>query len=166
MTAIENDPSLVNSATQVSPLGRDLTLESRFILTQVDRKILVFPATWVSEILRIDRAQILDLPFYDPLLIGITSYNGSIVPSIAAARLLEVEKNWILPERPIVVRLDRSVDRLENVGIIVDRAIGTSNRHELPPNLFTIGRDGAMVMMQPYLVPTSLWQPQYWSVNN
>jgi hypothetical protein len=165
MTAIVND-SMPSSAAVISPFNRDLTLEHRFILTQVDRQTLVFPATWIAEILRIDRAQILDLPFYEPLLVGIASCNGSIVPLIAAARLLEVEKNWILPERLVVVRLDRSVDRLANIGIIVDRAIGTSNHHELPPNLFTVGREGVMVMMQPHLVPTSLWQPQYWSVNN
>jgi chemotaxis signal transduction protein len=140
-------------------------LEHRFILTQVERLTLVFPSTWVAEILRIDRAQILDLPFYDPLLVGIANYNGQITPLIAAARVLEVE-NFSLPERLVVVRLNQAAGELKNVGLIVDRAIGSRMRTELPPDLFTSEHSGTMVMMQSHLVPDSLWQPQSWSINN
>jgi hypothetical protein len=150
-------PSLAGSV----PSG----LEHRFILTQVERLTLVFPATWVAEILRIDRAQILDLPFYDPLMVGIANYNGQITPLIAAARLLEI-KNFSLPERLVVVRLNQAAGKLENVGLIVDRAIGSRMREELPPDLFTSEHSGEMVMMRSHLVPTSLWEPQYWSINN
>ncbi len=139
-------------------------LETRFILTQVAELTLVFPATWVAEIWRVDRSQILDLPFYDPLLVGIANYNGRVTPLIAAARLLEIP--FTLPERSIVVRLHEAAGRLENVSIIVDRAIGTSHQAELPPSLFTAHRDGSMVMMQSHLVPSNLWQPQYWSLNS
>jgi chemotaxis signal transduction protein len=141
------------------------SLTNRFILTQVDRQTLVFPATWVTEILRIDRSQILDLPFYDSLLVGIANYNGQMTPLIAAARLLELE-NFVVPERLMVVRLNEAAGQLENVGIIVDRAIGSSSRAELAPELFTSNRSGEKVLMRSSLVPTSLWQPQYWSVNN
>jgi chemotaxis signal transduction protein len=139
-------------------------LEHRFILTQVAELTLVFPATWVAEIWRVDRSQILDLPFYDPLLVGIATYNGRVTPLIAAARLLELA--FSLPERAMVVRLNQAAGRLENVSIIVDRAIGTSQREELPTELFTARRTGSMVMMQSHLVPASLWQPQYWAVDN
>jgi chemotaxis signal transduction protein len=141
------------------------SLVNRFILTQVDRQTLVFPATWVTEILRIDRSQILDLPFYDSLLVGLANYNGRMTPLIAAARLLEVE-NFVVPERVMVVRLNEAAGPLENVGIIVDRAIGSSHRAELSPQLFTTNRAGEKVLMRSSLVPTSLWQPQYWSENN
>ncbi len=141
------------------------SLADRFILTQVDRQTLVFPATWVTEILRIDRSQILDLPFYDSLLVGIANYSGQMTPLIAAARLLELE-NFVVPERLMVVRLNEAARQLENVGIIVDRAIGSSSRAELAPELFTSNRSGEKVLMRSSLVPTSLWQPQYWSVNN
>jgi chemotaxis signal transduction protein len=146
-------------------IAEQTSLVDRFILTQVDRQTLVFPATWVTEILRVDRSQILDLPFYDSLLVGIANYNSQMTPLIAAARLLELE-NFVVPERLMVVRLSEAAGQLENVGIVVDRAIGSSSRAELAPELFTASRAGAMVLMRSHLVPISLWQPQYWSVNN
>jgi chemotaxis signal transduction protein len=141
------------------------SLANRSILTQVEQQTLVFPATWVSEILRVDRSQILDLPFYDSLLVGVANYNGQMTPLIAAARLLAVEQ-FSVPERVMVVRLSEAAGQLANVGIIVDRAIGSSMREQLPSDLFTTNRSGAMVMMHSQLVPASLWQPQYWAVNN
>jgi CheW-like domain len=165
MTATVTDLT-PQSAEQTSlAVGAPSALENRFILTQVERLTLVFPATWVAEILRIDRSQILNLPFYNPLLVGIANYNGQITPLIAAARLLEIE-HFSLPERLMVIRLDRAAEGLENVGLIVDRAIGMSTRAELPPDLFTAERSGTMVMMRSSLVPSSLWQPQSWSINN
>jgi chemotaxis signal transduction protein len=149
----------------IPPIVEQTSLADRFILTQVDRQTLVFPATWVTEILRIERSQILDLPFYDPLLVGVANYNGQMTPLIAAARLLELE-NFVLPERLMVVRLTEAAGQLARVGIIVDRAIGSRNRAELAPELFTDKRAGEMVLMKSQLVPNSLWQPQYWSVNN
>jgi chemotaxis signal transduction protein len=154
------------SAEQIlSTIDEASTLADRFILTQVADLTLVFPALWVAEIVRIDRSQILDLPFYDRLLAGIANYNGRVTPLIAAARLLAVGK-LSLPERSIVVRLNETADRLGNVGFIVDRAIGSTTRSELPPEIFTTDRSGSMVMMQSKLVPANLWQPQYWSIDN
>ena len=146
-------------------IAAQTSLVDRFILTQVERKTLVFPATWVAEILRIDRSQILNLPFYDSLLVGIANYNGQMISLIAAAKLLDLTQ-FVVPERLMVVRLNQAAGQLENVGIIVDRAIGSSTRSELPADLLTTTRAGAMVMMHSGLVPTSLWQPQYWLVNN
>ena len=155
-----------NVTNLMPPVGTASELEQRFILTQVERLTLVLPATWVTEIIRIDRSQILDLPFYDPLLVGITNRNGRIVPLIATDRLLEVVPRS-LPERVVVVLLEDRGDReLGNVGLIVDRAIGSSTRPELPPELFTVDRSGSVVMMRSDLVPTNLWQPKYWSIDN
>jgi chemotaxis signal transduction protein len=140
------------------------SLADRFILTQVERQTLVFPATWVAEILRIDRSQILDLPFYDDLLLGVANYNGQIIPLIIGARLLQLEHSS--PERLVVVRLNETASRLENVGIVVDRAIGSATRDELPSELFITNSADDLVMMRSLLVPIRLWQPKYWSANN
>ena len=157
---------MTTTVNDLLPVNTEQTsLVDRFILTQVERQTLVFPATWVAEIMRIDRSQILDLPFYDSLLVGIANYNGLMTPLIAAARLLELEQ-FVVPERVMVVRLNQAAGQLENVGIIVDRAIGSSTRDQLPDNLFVSNCAHGMVMMRSLLVPTSLWQPQYWSVNN
>ena len=147
-------------------VGTAFDLEQRFILTQVERLTLVLPAIWVTEIIRIDRSQILDLPFYDPLLVGIADRKGRIVPLIATDRLLAVATGS-LAERVVVVLLEDRGDRtLGNVGLIVDRAIGSSTRQELPPELFTAERAGSMVMIGSKLVPTNLWQPKSWSIDN
>jgi chemotaxis signal transduction protein len=154
MTAITTD-----RASDVTP---QTTLADRFILTGVERLTLVFPAVWVTEILRIERSQILDLPFYNPLLVGIVNHGGLVTPLIAAARLLDLS-SLTLPERLLVVRLGRSAGNLANVGIIVDRAIGSSNRNELPPSLFEPGsNDTQMRLISPEAISPDLWQPQRW----
>jgi hypothetical protein len=138
----------------------------RFILTQVigiqagieQYFTLVFPGIWVAEILRIDRSQILELPFYDPLLIGIIDRGGQIIPLIAAAHCLEAQPS--LGEKLMVVRLNKANEKLGNVGLIVDRLIGTSTRQELPPDLFSTDRAGEVVMMKETLVTPNIWRPQ------
>ena len=141
-------------------------LDRRFILTQVEHLTLVLPASWVTEIIRIDRSQILNLPFYDPLLVGVANHKGRIVPLIATDRLLEVATGS-LPERVVVVLLEDRGDRaLGNIGLIVDRAIGSSTRSELPPELFTVDRSESMVTIRSDSFPPHIWQPKYWSIDN
>ena len=155
MTAITTD--------RTSQIATQTVLADRFILTGVDRTTLVFPAIWVAEILRLDRSQILDLPFYSSLLVGIVNHNGLITPLVAAARLLNLE-NFALKERVLVVRLNQTAGRLANVGIIIDRAIGSSTRAELPPTLFdTTHTSSEMIFIDPDSVPPDLWQPQRWN---
>jgi chemotaxis signal transduction protein len=148
------------TAPIAAPIAAQTLLADRFILTEVERFTLVFPAVWVAEIFRIDRSQILDLPFYDSLMMGIVHHNGQIIPLVAASRLLKVDK-FVGRERLVVIKLDRTAGKLANIGVIVDRAIGTSNRQDLPPELFidstTIDQ---MLMIHPDLIPTDLWQPR------
>jgi chemotaxis signal transduction protein len=156
MTAIAtNDPT--------SQVENQSVLTDRFILTEVDKFTLVFPAIWVTDILRIDRSQILDLPFYDSLIVGIINHNGQITPLVATARTLKV-KRFSLPEKLLVVRLNQVAGTLANVGFIIDRAIASSTRDKLPANLFTATPTTAseMVLMCPELIPAEIWQPQRW----
>jgi chemotaxis signal transduction protein len=144
-------------ATQTAP---KTLLAERFISTEVAGITLVFPAIWVTEILRIDRSQILELPFYDPLLVGIVHHNSQIIPLISATRLLKVEQ-FVIPERSIVVKLAPTAGKLANIGFIVDRTIGSVNRQDLPPAIFSTSKttDG-MLLIHPDLIPTDLWQPR------
>jgi chemotaxis signal transduction protein len=146
-----------------SQVATQTVLADRFILTQVERFTLVFPAVWVAEILRLDRSQILDLPFYDPLMVGIVNHNGRITPLVAAARLLKAA-SFTLPERLLVVRLNQTAGPLANIGLIVDRAISSSTRDKLPADLFATAptTTAEMVLMRPELIPTGIWQPQRW----
>jgi chemotaxis signal transduction protein len=147
-------------ATQTPPIAQQTVLADRFILTEIDRFTLVFPSIWVAEILRIERSQILDLPFYDPLLMGIVHHQGSIVPLVAGTRLLKVNQFGVR-ERSIVIRLNQAAGSLANIGVVVDRAIGSNTRQELSPELFTeSASSGLMLMMRPELIPAGLWQPR------
>jgi CheW-like domain len=153
--------STISPPTQ--PIPTQTLLADRYILTQVDRLTLVFPAVWVAEIVRLDRSQILDLPFYDPLLLGIVNHNAQITPLIAAARLLETIEPFSLKEKLMVVRLNQLAGSLANIGVVVDRSIGSYTRQELPPELFEPNQiDPNMLLMRPELMPANLWQPQRW----
>jgi chemotaxis signal transduction protein len=141
------------------------TLLARYILTQVDQCTLVFPAAWVTEIVRIERSQVLELPFYDPLLLGIVHQNGGIVPLVSTHRLLQQEQAT-LRETFMIVRLSRATGRLANLGLVIDRALGMSSQSELPSVLFesssAIIPGAAMVLINPEWMPPTLWQPQRW----
>jgi chemotaxis signal transduction protein len=150
-------------ATPIPPTIAQTVLADRFISTQVERFTLVFPAVWVAEIVRLDRSQILDLPFYDPLLLGIVNHNAQITPLIAAARLLETIEPFSLKEKLLVVRLNQSAGSLANIGVVVDKLIGRYIRQELPPELFESAQiTSEIVLMRPELIPSNLWQPQRW----
>jgi chemotaxis signal transduction protein len=135
-------------------------LIDRFILAQVANTTLVFPATWVAEILRVDRSHVLTLPFYNRFLLGVIDLNGQTIPLLNTADLLKLTQ-VNLPERIVVIRLNRVEEGLSNVGLIIDRSIGTATRQELPPDLFTTHRAGELVMMRSTLIPIDSWQPQY-----
>lgn len=135
-------------------------LIDRFILAQVANITLVFPATWVAEILRVDRSHVLTLPFYNRFLLGVIDLNGQTIPLLNTADLLKLTQ-VTLPEKIVVIRLNRVEEGLSNVGLIIDRSIGTATRQELPPDLFTTHRAGELVMMRSTLIPIDSWQPQY-----
>jgi chemotaxis signal transduction protein len=146
--------------TQTLPLPIQTVLADRFISTEIDRFTLVFPSIWVAEILRIERSHILDLPFYNPLLMGIVHHQGLIIPLVSGSRLLKVDQ-FGMSERSIVIRLNEMAGSIANIGIVVDRAISTNTHQELPPELFTeSGANGLMLMMRPELIPIDLWQPR------
>jgi chemotaxis signal transduction protein len=111
--------------------------------------------------MRLERSQILDLPFYDPMLLGVTHHNGNVLPLISAHRLLKIPQ-FTLREISTVVRLNDTADRLANVGVVVDRVNGSSSQQELPPALFDAKDSDATVLINSELLPSQLWHPQRW----
>jgi CheW-like domain len=161
MSAIALTPD-VSTLTTPAPAA----LLERYILTQVSQCTLVFPAAWVAEIVRIERSQVLELPFYNPLLTGIVHRNGNIVPLVSAQRLLQLSPT-MLQETFMIVRLSGATGNLANLGLIIDRAVGSSTRPELPSALFespstNLPITAEMVLMKPEWLTPGLWQPQRW----
>jgi chemotaxis signal transduction protein len=163
MSAIE----ITSNSSPTLPVST--AFSDRYILTQVGPSTLVFPAAWVFEIVRAERSQVLELPFYDPLILGIVHHNGSVVPLIASHRVLQLEPP-ILREMLTIVRLSEAAGSLVNLGLIVDRALGSTTRSQLPSTLFEASAtsplvntpEAAMVLLNQAWFDPQMWQPQRW----
>lgn len=150
------------------------SIQERFILTQVGTRVLVFPAPWVAEIFRVPRSHVLDLPFYQAPLMGVTYHNSQIIPLASSHAVLQMEENNLREMLPIL-QLSHEVGLLANMGIMVDKALGSSSREQLPSSLFSAQAPDpqdphsqniesqdmeSMVLFQPEWFPKDLWYPQ------
>ena len=132
------------------------SLQSRYLLTQVGQQQLVFPSRWVSEIMMIERSQVLNLPFYDQALLGVVHHNGNIVPLLSAHSLLvEALSQDIrfkaLRETLTAIHLNTTATGLAGVGIVVDQVIGSLTRDQIAEKrLFQLSD-----------IPDKLWQPRW-----
>jgi CheW-like domain len=155
-------PGVSASADPVDPThSGSVALCDRFLLTQVGQKTLVLPAAWVAEIVRIERTQVLKLPFYSSRIAGIVHYNGNLVPLFSTHRLFQEAS--ALRDLFLMVRLSSAAGSLAHIGLILDSALGSKMRSELPPELFQGPQnltDAAIVLLDPDWFPTDLWQPQ------
>lgn len=141
-----------------------ISIKERYIQAQVGTKELVFPARWVAKIFRIQRSSILDLPFYPLPLLGVAHYNSQIVPLASAHHLLQTEENT-LRETVTVLQLSSEAGTTANIGIVVDKTLGSVSSAQLPPSIFTTptlpSQDKNIpVLFQSDWFPSDLWHPQ------
>jgi chemotaxis signal transduction protein len=139
-------------------------LSDRFLLAQVQSFTLVIPALWVVEIFRVERSQILALPFYSPLLIGITHHGGRVLPLLSSSSLLNAPSTS-LRENTMVVKLGDAAGSLAQVGIVIDRPLGSQSRTEIPSAVFADAPQSpndSIVLLRPERVSADLWQPLCW----
>jgi chemotaxis signal transduction protein len=132
------------------------SLTDRYLLAQVADLTLVFAATMVAEIIRIERSKVLNLPFYDSQVAGIINHNGQLLPLISAHSLLQQAS----PRSQEIWTVMRLQLEDSHIGITVDRAIGNSTKAQLPPQLLVEHQVDAWVLMTPQLLPAQIWQPQ------
>ena len=126
-------------------------LHSRYILTHVVGQSLAFPASWVTDILVIERSQVLALPFYNPGVTGVVHYQGKIVPLVSAHFIFTQQQEQVMKQTLVGVRLSQP-DALAGVGVVVDRLVDSLTAEQL-----TVER-----VFQPCDLPSFLWQPQRW----
>ena len=122
---------------------------NRFILAKVRNQTLAIPTGWVAEILRVDRKKILNLPFYQDLVLGIIHQGGRNMP-LLSVRLLLGDRQVDLKETLIVVRLGALAGDVVEVGLVVDQVVSSVMQFELPVD--TIVFDTKMMQLD-------LWQP-------
>ena len=152
------------SAATTPMVQNSTSKQERYILTQVGSWVLVFPNRWVTEIFRIQRSRVLDLPVYQSPLIGVTHHNSQILPLVSAHQVLQAEE-ISLRETSTIIHLSHEAGSLSNVGVVVDKAIGGTRQDQLPPGLLTTTElhpqdTNSMVFFQPDWFPAHLWHPQ------
>jgi hypothetical protein len=160
MTAI----APTHAALSAPPSDAKSTLSDRFLLAQVQTVTLVIPALWVVEIFRVERSQILALPFYSPLLMGITHHGGRVLPLLSGHTLLNAP-SASLRENTMVVKLGDAAGSLAQVGIVIDRPLGSQTRAEIPSVVFadvSQSPNDSIVLLRPEWFSADLWQPQCW----
>ncbi len=104
---------------------------NRFVLTQVGACRLVIPFEWVAEIMILDRAAVLPLPFYATAIMGVIYHNGQVIPLVAMDQILG-ETSRGATSTLTAVRLDSKLKALANVGLVVDKALGSRRADQLP----------------------------------
>jgi chemotaxis signal transduction protein len=129
-------------------------LADRYLLTEIGKYTLVLPATWVSEVLQVEQNKVLQMPHYSPAILGITNHQNSFLTLVAGWQFLpKIQPNRI--DNYIVVCLGANINSLQNIGIVIDRVLGSMVKKDFPS---TIPKD-LFVMANPQLLPNHLWQP-------
>ncbi|PZD74837.1 hypothetical protein C1752_00665 [Acaryochloris thomasi RCC1774] len=143
-------------------------LEQRLVLAQVGAFTLAIPALWVSEIARFEPSQMLELPFYPSPLMGLMHQGGQVVPLVSAAQLLQQERQ-MRQERPTVICLGEAAESLNQVGIVVDKILGSTTHSEVPATLFepidvsALGSEQMVLLSQEWF-SSDVWKPQQWAI--
>jgi chemotaxis protein histidine kinase CheA len=129
-------------------------LADRYLLTEVGQYTLVFPANWVSEILRIERGKVLQLPHYSEAILGIAHYQNTFLTLVAGWQFLP-ESQTSRADQFTVVRLGANAMRWHNVGVVVGRILGNTTKENFPPK----AQQEFFVVATTKFLPPDLWQP-------
>jgi chemotaxis signal transduction protein len=128
-------------------------LIDRYLLTEVGEYTLVFPANWISEVLQIEQNKVLQIPYYSPAILGVANYHNDFLTLIAGWQFLP-ETQPIRRDRFTVVRLGATMRNWQNIGVVIDRVLGSMVRKDFPSkpkDLFVLANSQSL--------PNHLWQP-------
>ena len=129
--------------------NKTISLSDRYLITLVGQEKLAFPAHWIHDIAVVEREQLLVLPFYNPILLGVINYQNQIVPLVSMRAILVEEVEARYQQSLTVLRLSESVGELSGVGLTVDCLITSSAEAEL--------KDERRFQLAD--IPHHLWQP-------
>ncbi len=128
-------------------------LADRYLLTEVGKYTLVFPAIWVSEVLQVEQSKVLQIPHYSSAILGIANYQNNFLTLIAGWQFLpEIQPSRI--DRFTVVRLGATISNWQNIGVVIDRVLGSMIKKDFP----AISED-LFVLANSQLLSSHLWQP-------
>lgn len=126
----------------------------QYILTQVGMGQVAFPADFVAGILRVERSQILMLPFYPDVVLGIVHHQGQLVTLATLQHLLE---GTPAQSREVfnAVQLSEAT-RSPGLGLIIDKLLGNCTEDQ-------VSNDSRVSLFQPEILDTALWEPRRWA---
>ncbi len=130
--------------------------ESRHILTQVGDQKLAFPPAWVGEVMRVEQAGILPLPFYSTTILGVVNHQGEIVPLIVAQAAVFKQTERPMRETLTAIRLSQAAGSLAGIALVVDQVIGNISSEQLSAQRSEIR------LFQPQDISKDIWQPRRW----
>ncbi|CAN1209243.1 hypothetical protein TUMEXPCC7403_03405 [Tumidithrix helvetica PCC 7403] len=155
---------------------------SRYVLTSLGEQTLVFPDAFVREVLLIDRASILALPFYNPAVLGIVHRQGAVIPLLLLRQALGQPK-ILVPETLTVIHLTDLAQAIEGVGLVVDKLVGSvtleqyeqmiSRKLDSSQSISSKSdRSSGSIPDPDYIqieslisqIPSQIWQPQRWHI--
>ena len=127
--------------------------ENQYILTQVGNRQVAFLTDMVAGIVLSERSQVLALPFYQDIVLGIVHYQGQFVTLVMLQQLLEGQPGQLREVFNAIQLSDRTGS--PGVGLVIDRLLGNCTESE-------IAADTAIEQFQPQMLNADLWQPQRW----
>jgi chemotaxis signal transduction protein len=135
-------------------------VDYNYIRARLGKLTVYFPSPLVAEIFLTEQSQFLSIPFYPPAIAGCVHHGGKIIPLVFLAKILNLETSKT--RKVSVIRLNEQAQQAAGIGIITERIIGTSTKSEMTPELLTNFSTDNMILFQPSMLNSDLWQPQRW----
>ncbi|MGF1536000.1 MAG: chemotaxis protein CheW [Elainellaceae cyanobacterium] len=130
---------------------------NQFILTQVGDRRIAFPTSMIASILLTERSQVLALPFYHEMVLGIVHHQGQLVTLMALQHLIEGKPSQI-KEVFNALQLSESTG-MPGLGLIVDQLLGQCGDDRM-------AADSDIERFQTQMLTPTLWQPRRWAASS
>ncbi len=157
----------MNTVSQPTTVHRPFPNE-RYILAQLGSDVLACGASFVTEIMVIDRITIQPLPFYSSVVLGLIHHQGQLVPLISLADILGITLTT-MRDRLTAIRLGPAAGERAGIAAVVDQVLGSVMGEQLrivEPGQQSQGHlrgsGEATWILQVDVIPASIWQPQSW----
>jgi len=141
---------------------------SRYVLAYLGTMSLVFPDVFVSEIMIVERSELMTIPFFNSSILGLVHQQGVIVTLVSLRQaFLGAANRALIPEKMTVVRLSDELEAFAGAGLVVDRVTGSISSEQFQnlqldeSNQTEYTRLESLITLLPDL-GQELWEPYRW----
>lgn len=154
MSVSSTDRHFQDVLLQPTAAPAQTSIRSQVIVTQYQETSLVFPSTWVDEVLFFPRQKVLEIPFYQKPILGVIPHQGRLIALLEPLGDKATEMQSLKHQENIrAIRLSSQVGDLAGVAILIDKIVGTMNQAEVDgkPNLHLFEPEQLLIQFfQPY----------------